>query len=491
MGTTVKRTQIRFTPNASRIIARFFMPGNEAEVTPIIRYILEMPEEEMLELLSQVLRSFAPRHRSISTVFSRHFMNLVPLIERLGIGVDSLSQERRLLIGAYFTHEYAIEAAALFNPSAVEDPDQRDLEPGQKRVILSFRATGEGHISSIVFRQIVMDADGEISLISPGSFTDQAERVKRHVYDKQDFIAKLHEMEIQKDVVSEIMDRLRDSFIYGELLASIEETLKNKEVSYSRRKVIESMKWLADSHYEITFSRDTALSERVIFPISYSETNGIEDARFVRFVDDDGKVSFYATYTAYNGFTILSKLIKTRDFYHFEVKPLNGDCAKNKGMALFPRKVGGRYAMLSRMDGVNNYIMYSDNINVWNSAVMIQAPSHPWDLVKVGNAGSPIETEHGWLVVTHGIGPVRQYSLGAMLLDIEDPSRVIGSLHDPLLVPNESERNGYVPNVVYSCGSILHNGVLVIPYALSDQISAIATIRLDDLIAAMQKPSTG
>ena len=202
------------------------------------------------------------------------------------------------------------------------------------------------------------------------------------------------------------MDRLGDTFIYGELRASIDATLGQKDVSYSRRKVIESMTWLADSHYEITFSMDTALSERVIFPISYTETNGIEDARFVRFRDDDGTYRYYATYTAYNGYAILPKLITTTDFYHFEVKPLHGDGARNKGMALFPRKVGGKYAMLSRLDGTNNYLMYSDSINVWNDSKKIHEPAYPWELVKVGNAGSPIETDRGWLVITHGIGPM-------------------------------------------------------------------------------------
>jgi len=462
------------------------MPGSPEEVIPIVRRIAEMPDDAIQEILNRTLRSFAVRHRNISEVFEAHYAHLMILLKEAGLRVKPMSAERKLVVGAYFTNEYSIESAALFNPSVVADPDQQDLGPGQMRLILSFRATGEGHISSIVFRRVIVQADGSFETVVPGRFTDQAERVKRHLYDKGDFVEKLAEMEIQKDVVTEIMNRLGDHFTYGQLSESIEVTLKHKDVSYSRKKVIESMKWLADSHYEITFNRDTALSERVIFPTSYSETNGIEDARFVRFTDDDGGVDYFATYTAYNGFTILPKLLQTRDFYHFEVKPLHGECAKNKGMALFPRRIDGRYAMLSRMDGVNNYLMYSDNINLWNDAVKIQTPTHPWELVKVGNAGSPLETEHGWLVITHGIGPVREYSLGAMLLDLDDPSKVIASLREPLLRPNESERDGYVPNVVYSCGSIMHDGVLIVPYALSDQASTIATVPVADLIAAME-----
>jgi len=281
--------------------------------------------------------------------------------------------------------------------------------------------------------------------------------------------------------VHEIMDRLGDSFVYGELRGSIDQTLAESDLSYSRQMVVESMTWLADSHYEIAFAEETALSERVIFPISYTETKGIEDARFVRFEHDDGTSYYCATYTAYNGYTVLPKLITTEDFCDFEVKPLHGFGSRNKGMALFPRKINGKYAMLSRADSTNNYLMYSDNISVWTESIKIQTPTEPWELVKIGNCGSPIETEHGWLVITHGIGPMRQYSLGALLLDLEDPSKAIASLKEPLLSPNENERDGYVPNVVYSCGSIINNGELVIPYAISDQRSSIATVKLQNL----------
>jgi predicted GH43/DUF377 family glycosyl hydrolase len=244
--------------------------------------------------------------------------------------------------------------------------------------------------------------------------------------------------------------------------------------------------WLASSHYEINFSIDSAISERVIFPVSATEQKGIEDARFVKFTDDNGEITYYATYTAYDGIAILPKLIKTTDFYNFKILPINGELARNKGMALFPRKIKGKYAMLCRIDGVNNYIAYSDSINIWREAKMIQQPTYPWELVQIGNAGSPIETEDGWLVITHAVGPMREYTLGATLFDLENPEIQIGRLDRPLMTPNESEREGYVPNVIYSCGSIVHNNDLIIPYAMSDHSSTYATVNLKELLDVLK-----
>jgi predicted GH43/DUF377 family glycosyl hydrolase len=279
-----------------------------------------------------------------------------------------------------------------------------------------------------------------------------------------------------------IMDKLEDKFIYGKLRAAIGEALKNPDLTFHEKRVIEAINWLADSHYEIEFSLDTSISERVIFPISYTERNGIEDARFVRFIDDDGSITYYATYTAYDGYTILPKLIQTKDFYHFKVKPLNGIYAQNKGMALFPRRIKGKYVMLSRYDGVNNYIMYSDNINLWQHSQKIENPMHPWEYIQTGNCGSPVETDEGWLLLTHGVGAMRRYCIGAVLLDLEDPTEVLGYLKEPLLAPNEEEREGYVPNVVYSCGSIMHNNELILPYGISDTASTFATIPINELL---------
>lgn len=352
---------------------------------------------------------------------------------------------------------------------------------------MSFRATGEGHLSSIVFRSGVLDQNNELTFEPAGSLVDIPEAVKRHVYDKASFIEKLHETGVYEDVIEPVMGRLSETFIYGELQASIEVELHDPKISRTRREKIETVNWVASSHYEITFSMDTAISERVIFPISYTESNGIEDARFVRFTSENGKIRYYATYTAYNGYTILPKLIETEDFYHFKVLPLHGSQAKRKGMALFPRKVGGKYAMLGRIDGINNYVMLSDSIHIWTEAMLIQEPEYPWEFVQLGNCGSPLETEEGWIVVIHGVGPMRQYSLGLVLLDLDDPTKVIGHLSEPVITANDKEREGYVPNVVYSCGSLIHNNEIVIPYGISDSATTFASVSLDEALEELKR----
>ncbi len=240
--------------------------------------------------------------------------------------------------------------------------------------------------------------------------------------------------------------------------------------------------WLASSHYELEFSLDTNISERVIFPVSINEKNGIEDARFVKFVDDDGKISYYATYTAYDGTTILPKMLDTTDFYHFRILPLHGEIAQNKGMALFPRKVNGKYAMLCRLDGFNNYIAFSDNISIWRKAKLLQQPKFPWEFIQIGNCGSPIETPEGWLVLPMELARCGNMLSGHRLFDLQNPEKEIGRLKSPLIMPNSEEREGYVPNVVYSCGSMIHNDDLIIPYAMSDYASTYATVNLRELL---------
>jgi len=482
MSLTVKRKPNRFYPDSKRVITRFLIIGKSDRAQSIIQKVINLSDDDVNLTLNQILRDFAKRHRNITKTFENHFNNVKDIVKKVNGDLESLSLKRKLLIGSYFTMEYAIESAAFFNPSIVEAPDQTDLEEGQKRIIVSFRATGEGHISSIVFRRGIIDKNNNLNFAQPGKLVDIPEVVKRHVYNKKNFLKKLDEMHIHKDVVGMVMDRLGDTFIYGELQASISKTLKNIKITHSKKKVIQSMSWLADSHYKVTFSLDTAISERVIFPVSYTEKNGIEDARFVRFIDEDGCVTYYATYTAYNGFAILPKLIDTKDFYNFRILPLNGEYVQNKDLALFPRKVNGKYAMISRIDGVNNYIMFSDKINLWQNAKKIQEPKYTWEFIQIGNCGSPIETDKGWLLITHAVGPMRRYSLGAILLDLEDPSKLIGQLRKPLLMPNDEEREGYVPNVVYSCGSIVHNNELIIPYGTADFASSFASVPLDELL---------
>jgi len=489
MSYIVNRLKKSLNPDPKRVIARFYIPGSLERANALIQKVLDMEEEEVNQILIQLLRNFSARHRNISKVFEKHYHKIISELIKTHKNFQGISKNKKLLIGSYFTNEYSIESAAIFNPSVVEHPDQSDLGPGQKRFIVSFRATGEGHISSLVFRSGIIDKANNIKFQPVGKMLDEAEVIKRHVYDKKTFLKKLDEMDIHKDIVAMVFDRLGEKFTYGELQASIEEVLKNIQLTYSKKQVIKEINWLADSHYEITFSLDTAISERVIFPISFTERNGIEDARFVKFIEDNGDATYYATYTAFDGFAILPKLLKTKDFYHFKVIPINGIYAHNKNLALFPRRINGKYVMLSRVDGINNYIMYSDKINLWQNATKIQEPEYHWEFIQIGNCGSPIETEYGWLLLTHGVGPMRRYCISATLLDLDDPSKIIARLKEPLIMPNEEEREGYVPNVVYSCGALIHNNVLLIPYAMSDYASTFATVSLDKLFDTLNESS--
>ncbi|MCX6874055.1 MAG: response regulator [Verrucomicrobia bacterium] len=488
MSVSINRKSIRFYSNPKRVIVRFFFPGPESRIQSIIRKVVEMPEEAAQLSLNQVLRDFSARHRNISRVFQKHFDRTRDIMNGSAGDLSQLSAYKKLLIGAFFSSEYSIESAAFFNPSMVEDPDQTGLQEGQKRVIISFRATGEGHISSIAFRGGILDANNNLELIQTGRLIDEAETVNNVSYKKDSFFKKLCEVhgvcELpgEDTVVGHVMQKLNSEFDYNELFRAIDQTKHELHPDESQRKLLQLISWLGDSYYRITFSLDTGISDRVIFPIAAAESNGIEDARFVKFTDDNGLECYYATYTAYNGISIMPMMIETKDFYHFEIKPVHGENAQNKGMALFPRKINGKFVMLSRIDGINNYIMFSDTINLWHEAVRIQAPKFPWEFIQVGNCGSPIETEFGWLVITHGVGPMRKYVIGAILLDLDDPAKVIGQLNEPLLLPNEEEREGYVPNVVYSCGSILNNDELVIPYAMSDTASTYATLPLRELL---------
>lgn len=483
MPLEVKRKNITFYPDPTRVIARFLYTGDERSMN-IIRKVMDMDEESVKKALNQVLRDFSKRHRNVSKIFEKHFNRLDHLFPKMDLDPGAMSTARKVLMGSYFTMEYSIESAALFNPSVVEHPDQSELAFGEQRIILSFRGTGEGHISSILFRTGVLDKDNKLTLEESGQMLDEAEVVKRHIYDKKSFISKLDEMQSFNNIVPPalVLDKLGDEFTYGELKRTVELIRSELHLTPAKELLLKEIMWLASSHYEIEFSLDTAISERVIFPVSETEKNGIEDARFVKFTCEGGKTCYYATYTAYDGMAIMPKLLETDDFYHFKVIPLHGEIVQNKGMALFPRKIRDKFAMLCRIDGVNNYIAFSDRINMWREAKLFQQPQYPWEFVQIGNGGSPVETEEGWLVITHAVGPMREYVLGAALLDLDEPERLIGRLKEPLLIPNKDEREGYVPNVVYSCGSIIHNGDLIIPYAMSDYSSTYAIVGLKSLL---------
>jgi predicted GH43/DUF377 family glycosyl hydrolase len=397
------------------------------------------------------------------------------------------SEERSLLLGAYFSHEYSLEAAALFNPSMVPHPNQSGLPPGSLRFVLSLRATGEGHISSITFRTGILDAESNISINAPTRYCFEPDQIPNASFEKALFERKLRELGLVDDFTRQAIQPLGESFTLNDLRSAIDQAAKilgarDQQTEATARKTL----MLAKSNYEVEFPPDSRLSERVLFPTTPSQSNGIEDARFILFHNEDGTQTYYATYTAYDGKMILPQFIETRNFLHFKFITLNGPAAQNKGMALFPRKINGRYAMLGRQDYENIYVMFSDHLHFWHESHLVLKPKFPWEFTQLGNCGSPIETEAGWLVLSHGVGPMRKYCIGAFLLDGEDPTRVIGQLREPLITPNENEREGYVPNVVYSCGSLLRDRQLIIPYAMSDYATTFATLSLDEVLAAME-----
>jgi predicted GH43/DUF377 family glycosyl hydrolase len=480
MRLPIERKHVKVYPDPKRVIARFFFNG-DTRGKIVINKVMALTDEQVFNIISPLLQEYSKRHRNITKILSRHCKKLKSLFDNMDIDYKEIDTHRRLLLGSYFTHEYSIESAAFFNPSIIEDPDQRELEEGEKRLIISFRAVGEGHISSIVFRRALIDRNNNITVIPVGNYIDEAEVVRNATYHKKLFLEKGLTSLIKEHVLKELDSKLDDQFDYLTLKKVIAE-MQEFEPDPAKDVELEKVLWLSDSYYEIIFSMDTDISDRVIFPISEFERKGIEDARFTKFTHDDGSTAYYATYTAYDGHIIIPKLLKTKNFYDFTVGPLFGAGAQNKNLALFPRKINGKYAMLSRIDGVNNYIMYSDKINVWENPIKLQEPVYDWEFVQIGNCGSPIETEEGWLVITHAVGPMRRYCLGACLLQLDDPTIEIGRLEEPLLIPNPDEREGYVPNVVYSCGSIINNGQLVIPYGLSDYSSSFATVDLTALL---------
>lgn len=478
----VRRTGLVLKPNNSRVVIRPFEPTSNTRIERILARIQALPEAEVELLLDEVMQEFRNRHQRIRPFFLKRFEQVKSYL----LTDQPLSENRKLLIGAYFTQEYALESAALFNPSMVWHPDQSGLPEGSRRFILSLRATGEGHISSITFRSGVIDASNHIRLDEPTRFVTAPELVPNTLYDKRLFTRKLSELGIDGVFAEQVLGTLHDQFTQDELETAVRTALHQSRPRHREvQPIADGMLTLVRANYEIDFSPDLNLSERIIFPSSPTEINGIEDARFVRFQEDDGSISYYATYTAFDGKVVLPQVLETRDFLRFKASTLNGPEVRNKGLALFPRRVNGLYAMLSRQDNENIYLMYSDMLHFWYTKVQIARPTYPWEFVQLGNCGSPLETEAGWLVLTHGVGPMRKYAMGAFLLDLHDPTRVIGRLDEPLLEPNANEREGYVPNVVYSCGGVIHNGELIIPYAMSDYASTFGTIPVASVLDAM------
>jgi predicted GH43/DUF377 family glycosyl hydrolase len=425
----LKRQALCLRPDPARVIVRPFKPATEPrDLNPtdkmranhIVDRVVALDSETVASQLADVMDSFQDRHRNLMETFEARADEMEEAFAKHG----AFSKTQRQLVGAYFLNEYSFEASALFNPSIVRHPDQSDAPKGGVRFILSLRAIGEGHVSSLTFRTGTIAADGSLT-VDPAARLASLPRISHRVFGPDG-------------------DRV-----------------------------------------ELIFKPEEDLSERIIFPVTESQSNGIEDARFVEF-EDGGRKIYYATYTAYSGRAIRSELIETSDFMSFRLAPLRGAAARNKGMALFPRKLDGKYAMIARQDNENLYLIYSDDLYTWDGGQAVLKPQFPWEFVQIGNCGSPIELDEGWLLLTHGVGPVRRYSIGAALLDKNDPSKVLARSREPLLRPEPSEREGYVPNVVYTCGAMRHKGAIILPYAVSDTFSSFATIKISALLQAMK-----
>jgi predicted GH43/DUF377 family glycosyl hydrolase len=426
--TFLNRQALHLRPDPSRVLVRPFRPSTEPrDLRPTDKTRANHIVDRVLALDTEAA------HQQLVEIlenFDQRHRNLLAKFEARANEMEEVfaahvafTQIQRQLIGAYFMNEYSFEAAALFNPSIVLHPDQTAAPSGGCRFVLSLRSVGEGHISSLTFRAGSIAADGGVTVDSPGR------------------LASMH-------TVSQ-----RTPHPLGET-------------------------------FEIAFKPEIDISERVIFPMTYAQARGIEDARFVEF-SDLGETTYYATFTAYSGCAIRSELIETKDFLTFRLTPLQGTAARNKGMALFPRKIDGQYAMIGRQDNENLHLILSDDLNIWNEGTTLMGPLFPWEFVQIGNCGSPIELDEGWLLLTHGVGPVRKYAIGAALLDKRDPSKVLARSREPLVRPEPSEREGYVPNVVYTCGAIRHGDLIILPYAVSDTYSNFATIKISALLATL------
>ncbi|MEM7095768.1 MAG: glycoside hydrolase family 130 protein [Actinomycetota bacterium] len=479
-----QRTGIVLRPDEKRVFFRAFEPSDDRRILKLFGRVMAMSDTDAEELADEVLAEFGDRHSNLSDFFEQRY----EIARRHRFSDLALGEAKRILLGAHLTQEYALEAAALFNPSMVAHPDQTGVPDGSIRFIASLRATGEGHVSSITFREGLVDSNGMVHIDEPSRYVAAGRIEPLPDYQKGAFSQKMFELGFDIPFTRTLLDELSDEFTFPELESVVNRARRgDRNLAATDRQAADAMINLARSNYSLHFDPDQAVSERVMFPAVSIEGRGMEDARFVEFIGEHGEKTYYGTYTAYDGHNLFTRLIETRDFINFKVNTLFGSQIENKGMALFPRKVNGKYAMISRQDNENLYLMYSDRLHFWDRKEILLRPTFPWEFVQVGNCGSPIETDAGWLIITHGVGAMRKYVIGAALLDLDDPSQVIGRLPDPLLSPNEAEREGYVPNVVYSCGSMVHQGRLVVPYAMSDQCSTFATFDLDELVENLLK----
>ncbi|WP_436527407.1 glycoside hydrolase family 130 protein [Actinoplanes sp. HUAS TT8] len=484
-STDITRHNITMQPDGRRVVVKLFVPGEDAHATHnraacMIERMLQLDETDITTLLDDVLNRFAGRHHDILSVFQHHYEvvqhRVPPEIE--------LSPQARTLIGAYFSHEFSVEAAALCNPSIIPHPDQSDLAPGELRAALSLRQIGEGHISSIGFCSVILGPGASIRLEDREGPLAIGTRVgAKHM--KHQLFAALGDEDIDNEASAYILNALPDRYDDAEFEDILSHLPHELAARPTTPMTMDLIRRIVGDDYAVTFPATMPLHQRVLWPATPSESRGMEDARFVQVIDPDGRPAYQATYTAYDGFNISGRVIYSRDLRHFEVTALHGPAARNKGMALFPRYIKGRKMALCRSDGETLGLAVRDDQHRWQPAGPLLVPHRGWDLIQVGNCGSPIETEAGWLVLTHGVGPMRRYAIGAMLLDLEDPSRVIADLPQGLIDPDEIEREGYVPNVLYSCGGMVHDGRFWLPYASSDVRISFASMPLDRLLHRM------
>ena len=477
----VQRLPLRIEPDPRRVISRFFS-ADEHQTRKRVSRVMSLPENTVQQILSELVRQYSHGHRDISAVWLEHFHRVESMLPE---NCPSISFARQQLIGAYFTMDYAVEAVALFNPSIVKSLDQNNLEPGSTRFALSLRAVGEGHVSSIVMRNGIIDADNNIVLSEPAATRLALTEEINPEFNTDLIRGTLSDLGALGHIEKLVLDRAGESVSLAEVSSELELARADASSPAEWQQARDNLVNLMESNHRLQVPECSDLSELVIFPVSQQESQGIEDLRLVMFTDENGSSTLCGTYTAFNGYTIFPTILIIREDGRVQSHTMAGRYARNKGMALFPRKIGGKYVMSARLDGENLYILESDNPMVWNEGRLSQEPKYWWQFSVIGNCGSPIETKEGWLMLTHGVGPMRQYCIGAVLLDLEDPTRLVGELDEPLISPMDDERVGYVPNVVYTCGSMVHNGSLIIPYAVSDVVTKFALVEMEELLSAL------
>ena len=477
---SVRRLPIRLEPDPCRTITRFFWPGKERG-QKIISRVENMDATHISELTNEILQQFTPGNPGLTEILIEHYEKA---IQQAGVSFND-DFEVKLLTGAYFSMEYAFESAALFNPSIVPGVAQPDLTEGRLHFVMSLRTVGEGHVSSITFRRGTVDSDGDVQITPAGLEVHQLKRKENRIFEKAAFTDKLGDIDIWNTQAKSVIDTLPESFSTFQLQHAVERAKHAADSSTSDIRTLDLMLWIVHSEYEIERLNRDDLENMILFPLSETESQGMEDMRLVRFGNEDASVCYYGTYTAFNGTSILPQILEMVPEKYAIIRTLHGKYAHNKGMALFPQKIDGQYAAIGRADGENMFLLKSDEIDFWDEATEIIQPKYDWEFVQIGNCGSPLLTDAGWLLLTHGVGAMRKYCIGAALLDKNDPSKVIGQLREPLLSPIEEERSGYVPNVVYSCGAMIHADNLIIPYGISDAATGFATVNLDQLLAEL------